>query len=457
MVLMAPSKDTVPKCSPAQERGDIALAGTWTFNLGVTVWLAMLASILIWNIGEVRPGTIGNTGNYYRISLVAFSAVAGLMALLRNGDRISQAFTGPLVLLGIYGAYAMVSALYVPEYALYSMWKALEVLIDVVAIGAILSYANSYNAAITTYRVIIALYVFLILLYWIEAAIMPSSAFTPYRGILPYAMQGVLPVTNGNGLAFMGALVAFSGFCGISRSAGATSKAVLWCLVALALATLVLGQSRTSLFGFVAALIVYLLFVRRYMLLGVLGVLALAGWLSTSFFELAQTYFMRGQSEELFTSLSGRTQAWQAAWDMFKQSPLTGHGFAAAARLEILGTEGASTLHGAVFDVLVGIGILGLVPWLAAIIWTSVRLLALTGANHPWMQSPAGRGFHAEMLGVLTLVLVRSLTSSGLALHEHVFMLFLSILAYATSLRRAFTTSKVNQRPEPTSRLRANA
>jgi len=457
MVLMAPSKDTIPKCSPAQERGDIALAGTWTFNLGVTVWLAMLASILIWNIGEVRPGTIGNTGNYYRISLVAFSAVAVLMALLRNGDRISQSFTGPLVLLGIYGAYAMVSALYVPEYALYSMWKALEVIIDVVAIGAILSYANSYNVAITAYRVVIAFFVILILVYWIEAAIMPATAFAPYRGVLPYAMHGILPVTNGNALAFMGALAAFSCWCHASRTTKTTTRVFLWGIFLVAVATLVMAQSRTSLFGFIAAMIVYFFFTRRYMALVTIGIFLLVGWLSTSFFDVAREYVVRGQSQELFTSLSGRTQGWQAAWDLFKESPLTGHGFAAAARLEVLGTGGASTLHGAIFDVLVGVGLLGLVPWLVAIVWTSTRLLMLTNASHPWMQSAVGRSVHAEMLGVLTLVLLRNLTSSGLALHEHSFMVFLCVLAYGASLRREVVIHKVasNTRSANPSRLNA--
>lgn len=431
--------------------------GTWTFNLGVTVWVAMLASILIWNIGEVQAGTIGNTGNYYRISLVIFSAVAGLVALLRNGDRISQAFTGPLVLFGIYGAYAMVSALYLPEYSLYSMWKALEVIIDVVAIGAILSYANSFNVAITAYRVIIVFFGFLILLYWAEAAIMPATVFVPYRGILPYAMYGVLPVMNGNGLAFMGALVAFSCWCSASRSTSANSRLLLWCLFSVAVVTLVMAQSRTSLFGFLASMIVYFFFTRRYMALGAIGVLILIGGLSTSFFDVAQEYVVRGQSQELFTTLSGRTQGWQAAWDLFKQSPLLGHGFAAAARLEILGPEGASTLHGAIFDVLVGVGLLGLVPWLAAIVWTSARVIVLTNAPHPWLQSAVGRSVHAEMLGVLVLVLIRNVTSSGLALHEHSFMVFLSVLAYGASLRREVMIHKAAKNPRSASPSRLNA
>jgi len=454
---MTPPNETGSRSNPNNEHGSPALSGAWTFNLGVTVWVAMFASILIWNIGEVKVGTIGNTGNYYRITLVAFSAVAGLLGILLNGNRISRALSGPLVLLGIYGVYAMVSALYVPEYALYSMWKALEVIIDVVAIGVILCYANSFNAAMTAYRVILTFFVFLIFLYWAEAAIWPDTAFAPYRGVLPYAMHGILPATNGNALAFMGALVGFSCWCRASRPATVSIKLFYWGIFLVAMATLVMAQSRTSLFGFLGSMVVFFLFTRRYMSLAAIGILLLAGWLSTSFLDVAREYVVRGQSEELFTSLSGRTKSWQAAWDLFKESPITGHGFAAAARLEVLGTGGASTLHGAIFDVLVGVGLIGLVPWLAAIIWASMRVLLLTNAPHPWMQSTIGRSVHAEMLGVLTLVLLRNITSSGLALHEHSFMVFLCVLAYGAALRREVVTYKTTKNTGPANLSRLNA
>lgn len=443
--------------APDHQRAELRSARTWTLNLGIAVWAAMFCSILIWNIGEVRQGTLGNTGNYYRILLVAFSTVVGPLVLLRNGARLSQAFSGPLALLAIYAVVAMASALYLSEYAFYSMWKSMEVFVDVMAAGAILSYTRAHNVAVTSYRIIVALFALLIILYWIEAILAPSSAFIPSRGILPYTMQGLLPVANGNGLAFMGALVALSSFSVLSGDARTTSKAILWCLFTLAIATLVMAQSRTSLLGFLAALVVYLFFARRYLLLGTLVALSLVGWFSTSVFDIAQEYVVRGQSRELLTSLSGRTQGWEAAWHLFLESPVVGHGFAAAARLEILGTEGASTLHGAVFDVLVGVGILGLLPWLGAITWTSMRLLALSTSTHPWMQNAGARRLQAEVLGVLTLILARSVTSSGLALHEHTFMLFLSVLAYATSLRRVLSTPIANERGRSKNQAYANA
>jgi hypothetical protein len=58
-------------------------------------------------------------------------------------------------------------------------------------------------------------------------------------------------------------------------------------------------------------------------------------------------------------------------------------------------------------------------------------------SGHPWFRSAVGRSIQAEMLGVMVLILVRASTSSGLAMHQDNFMLFLTVLAYAASMRRA--------------------
>ena len=59
------------------------------------------------------------------------------------------------------------------------------------------------------------------------------------------------------------------------------------------------------------------------------------------------------------------------------------------------------------------VGLLGLIPWAAAILWTSLRLVSL--GIRGWAGRRDGsldRSMRAEMLGVLALILVRSTTSS---------------------------------------------
>lgn len=108
----------------------------------------------------------------------------------------------------------------------------------------------------------------------------------------------------------------------------------------------------------------------------------------------------------------------------------------AYARAYILGEGGASSLHGALFEVIVGTGMLGFIPWAGAIVWTSIRLHGLRASGHPRFDDPIGRSIQAEMLGVAALITVRASTSSGLALHQDNFMLFLTLLAYTETMRR---------------------
>jgi O-antigen ligase len=407
-------------------------------NLGLLAWVAMFMSILIWTQSDLRTGELGDSTNYYRIVLVLFAAAAAVYVLLRNGARVQQAFPGPLLLLLFYGLVAMVSSIYVPTYAFYSMWKSFEILVDVFVIAAILSYVNPQDAARTAYRILPILNGILVVVYLVEAAVWPSLALTPSRGTISIYMSGVLPVMAQIALAFLSAVTAFAVFCRLYRPGRALVKLMYLPILGLSLAALIFAQSRTSVIALVLAVVVYLLFDRRFISLALLAGVCLLAAIYTQASSASFHYLLRGQDEQLVTTLSGRTEGWEAAWESFKEAPVAGRGFAAYARAHILGgTNGMSSLHGAIFDVMVGTGLLGLIPWIAAIVWTLGRVLTLPMSGHPWFRSAVGRSIQAEMLGVMVLILVRASTSSGLAMHQDNFMLFLTVLAYAASMRRA--------------------
>jgi len=414
-------------------------------NLGLIAWIAMFFSILIWTQRDLRLGELGDSTNYYRIVLVLFAACVSGWTLLRNGARMQQAFPAPLLLLFLYALVAMVSSVYVSTYAFYSMWKGFEILVDVLVLAAILSDSDSQGSARMAYRLIAILNGVLVVVYLVEALMMPSLALTPTRGYIPIYMMGVLPVMTQNALAFLSAMTAFAIICRLHRFGGLAVKGFYLLVLCLALLTLVFAQSRTSIIALGLALILYLLYDRRFISLAVLLAACLVAAIYTEASDISLQYLLRGQDAALVTTLSGRTEGWEAAWESFQKSPIAGRGFAAFARANILGTSGMSSLHGAIFEVLVGMGLLGLIPWASAIVWTFVRLLSLPSSKHPWFRSAIGRSIQAEMLGVMVLVLVRASTSSGLAMHQDNFMLFLTVLAYTSSMRLAVRQSPHEQ------------
>lgn len=400
-------------------------------------WVCMFTSILIWGvgIGSHSASRLGNTGNWYRMGFVFLAMALTVMALGKNSSSSMRNTPASIWLLLFYGAVAFFSSQLIPTHAFYVMWKAMEVILDVLIIVAIVGEKRPLDAIWKAYRVIIGFFIFLLCSAWAGAILTPSLAFLPSRGTIPFTIQGSYPVQNGNSLAFVSALVVFSRVCQLFRAKKKRMMSLL--LISAAFVTLILGQSRTSLVALFVALFVFFYFDKRkkYLLWG--GVIGSPVIIYSGFTTLFSDYFMRSQSKELFMSMSGRTHGWQAAWQSFLDNPVFGSGFAAAARTEILGVSGASTLHGAIFDVIVGVGLVGLIPWLSAILIGVFGIYRLRKFKHPWMEKGDGRNIHAEMIGLFVLVGIRSGTSSGASMHENTFMLLLIILAYSGVLKKA--------------------
>ena len=75
----------------------------------------------------------------------------------------------------------------------------------------------------------------------------------------------------------------------------------------------------------------------------------------------------RGQSTEMIMSLSGRTVWWASAVNAWLEQPLTGFGFGVGGRfvaLERIGEGHVSSVHSGILEVLLGVGIIGLLPLL---------------------------------------------------------------------------------------------
>lgn len=398
-------------------------------------YICMFIAILIWGVGldSHNANKLGNTGNWYRIGLVFLAALLGLMAL---GKNLSAAFRNtpiPIWLLLFYGIVAFLSSQLTPTHAFYVMWKAIEVILDVLIMIAIVGNKRPMDAVWLAHRIIFFLFLFLLVCAWIGTVVKPSLAFVPSRGVIPFTIQGAYPAQNGNSLAFVSAFIVYTGISRLCRER--ENRIFYGVLIISAFVTLILTQSRTSLVALFLALFVFFYFDKRKKFLIWGAIIGGPAILYSGATVLFADYFMRSQSKELFTSLSGRTHGWEAAWISFLENPVFGSGFAAAARTQILGIGGASTLHGSIFDVMVGVGLIGLIPWLLAIVLSLLGIYKLRKFEHPWITSTLGRNIHAEMLGLFVLVGVRSSTSSGASMHEHTFMILLILLAYTGVLK----------------------
>lgn len=433
MSVQLKSKSSLLENANQQTNGIAKLPKPVKYSIAHLAWFTMFISIFIWNISttsvQSQSAALGNTGNVYRIFLVMFSLAVGAYALMKNSGNLSKRISLPIGLFIIYSVVAFISSLLVPVNSFYTMWKSMEIMIDLMILLAIICHTYPYESILKAYKLIIIILVALLTIFTIEALVVPSLALLPSRGTIPFTMMGYLPRYNGNSLAFLCAIVAFYSFCRMVNFK--EHKNLYIFLFSWSFIVLILAQSRTSLVGLIAAIAVFTYFNKNKKTFYTLIILSVLISLFATLAGSIEAYLTRGQSAELMGSLSGRTHGWEAAIDAFYRSPIVGHGFAAAARTDILGVGGASTLHGAVFDVMVGTGLMGLIPWTLSILIIGKSLLNRKIINK---LEPIYKVQHYEFLGLFVLLMIRSGTSSGIAFHEHTLMLLLIIYGYIAVL-----------------------
>jgi O-antigen ligase len=197
---------------------------------------------------------------------------------------------------------------------------------------------------------------------------------------------------------------------------------------------LILAQSRSPATAAVLGLLTVLVLRRRF---GLLALVALAGaaliYLTTAA-SVVQQAFLRGQSPELFYSLTGRIGWWKVAWDAFQDRPLLGFGGYTGRFLVLgpLGVTDASSFHNAWLEILVGVGLIGFLPFLATFVRTWLNLLRPLS---PGATPSTAKALRIEAVGIFVLVCFRSIFTVEFIWHPP--LLFFLVLGYAELLRRA--------------------
>ncbi len=210
----------------------------------------------------------------------------------------------------------------------------------------------------------------------VGAILDPSDFSEPSRGIFPQALAA--PRVSSNSISQFGA------FVGLFFLAKALTERRRWlygvCYLVCGVFP-VAAQGRTGMVSFVVGSA--LLFARRYPIGAFFGIPAVAGVAGVLLGNDLLQLFLRGQDQDLLYSLSGRTTVWEAGWQAFFARPFFGSGFGVGGRevfLHLVGyrSELISSVHNGLLELLLGVGILGFLPWACSVLWT----LRLAGAAY---------------------------------------------------------------------------
>jgi O-antigen ligase len=399
------------------------------------LWLFLFLSGLVFrgrDVDAIYRAPLDAWGAW-RAGLVGLVAIV-LFARLPRGrtDWLGSLVRGLPAGICAYGVISLVSTLW-SIYPPWTLYRSIEYLIDTALLAAVVTSVRGVAALKSLFDWHWFLSGVLMLLVWVEVVLLPDVAVTRGIGLIGLQIQAVVPSISANSVGGIGAvllIVAVTRLVCRRRHQG-----FYWLACLAALLTLIFAQSRTAAVAALLGILAVLLAARRFGLIAFLGVAGVAVAALTSAAAVVQQAFLRGQSPELFYSLTGRVAWWTAAWEIYREHLLLGLGGYAGGRFGVLAALGAtetSTLHNAWLEVLVGVGLIGLVPVLATYVGVWCNLLWPPDSRSA---SPVARELHSETVGLWVMLSVGSF--SGVEFIWHPPLLFFLVVTHAELLRRS--------------------
>ena len=376
----------------------------------------------------------------YRIGLMGIVGIVLLSVFtLRWSSKISNIFRGLIGALTVYALISGLSALWSVHPSL-TLYKSLEYFTEVALIASIIGWVKHPRDFKSLFDWTWFLVGLLMLSIWLGVLLWPNEAILYNIGVLGIQIQGVFPKVAANGVGDLGALIGIVSFVRFLYVQGKSRRFYLLVFL-FALVTLVFSQSRSPLTGFVLAVTLILLLDHRITFVVFAGFSLPFLLLLTPAGDFFWQFFLRNQSEFLFFSLSGRLFYWESALPLILEQPIQGYGAYAAGRFLVATqfSETLSSLHGTWPEVLIGTGVIGIIPLLIAVVGTW-RVL-LRGFNKRYVEtSSAIQQLHLEAVGTMTLLTVRSFFSVSFIWHPA--LTWLLVLGYAEYLRRNYVPSR---------------
>ena len=416
----------------------------WKRTKGVR--MIMLAWLLV-AVSQMRlVGGVDNAVESFNaghsIEVVALLAASLLTALIVLKYGVSQsAFRLPLVLLMLYIIIGLFSMVWAPSVKIVA-WKAAQMLVFIILSVASVARLQRVSGFRTLIELIYVIATLIMISSAVAGLIAPDQAYKQLYvgggGLFGVVLYSVWPHMHPNTLGIYAAIMVVVAFRRFMDTDGASARMYYAGLLMLSLAVQFAAQSRGSIVALMAGLLVMALLwgkVRR-VVAAVAVVATLAGVYqlvasSDMDFSIVEDYIKRGQSDEQFASMSGRSGLWEIGKVMIADRPLFGHGFQTGARFggEKYGMPLGTNLHNSHFQVLVDSGFLGYFMWLGFLLIGAKKIYKLVD-KHSVRRNEEGR-FRLELLVIVVMLLIRTTVGRAMAGLDLALMLYMAMLLFA--------------------------
>ena len=311
--------------------------------LGILGWLVRGTLFM-----RRRDGSQFATVDIYAFVHIAITGVLFLLILMSPRLKILLKKLGKSSggILLMYFFLCAISAVWspLPEYSLY---RAVEVIVQLLAVYIVFSYSHDFQSAERT-----ALYICILTLIL-------GTVGCPRSG-------GLLGRWGSNGSIASAAMI----FCYCFGEFGGSGKRRRRSLLGfgfLALVALLLNRGSAGMIAATCGIATTAIISRRQRGLAILilGSLVFVLFLNTS---IVYNLYFSGKDTQQITSFHGRMFLWESYATEFIKSPIYGHGFAVTARLS---DHYTTNTHNSLFSVLLGTGVIGM----AIVVFGVIRLM----------------------------------------------------------------------------------
>jgi O-antigen ligase len=376
------------------------------------------------------------SGLHYARTLFPF-AVAAVSVLLLASAQNRVRLPGPLKLWSVYGLVGLAACIMSPE-PFDALYWGVCYLAAIVAAWVYVQGPDPLAKAVQlnylSWLMTTALLLVLVVAARDQLIVQTSAGFSAYGVVRRTGDVGGVLMSRASGMARFGAVpgIVALGFLLLARGWLRVACAV----ITFACAALVgLLHSRGAIVGFgLAAVFVTLLWGRTARQVGVVLLLLCVLGFAFDYFpervkEPVTEYILRGQSEIQFLSMTGRIDAWIAAWKEIKKSPIWGWGPQADRYL-----LGGAHVHNTYLYTMLEAGFLGTAAFVAGLGWAWV--LFFRALRRGIAEKLGQRVFLVQVGGILAFFTIRSIPEVSGAMFGVDLMVMLPILAYLGILDR---------------------
>lgn len=404
------------------------------------VWLIMLVGLGQWlgrDLSITGAATIDSSAKVQVASVI----IAAFVALMMMGKAFQMSnFKLPFTMLFLFSLLGVITAP-ISDVPMLSVFKAGSLAVAVFLAVMIVKTLADYRRPDLVFNIVYIYFVFLSFLAVIGGAFMPALTHRPNDGVFGYMLEG-FPSLNSNSLSYVAAVAFVVSVRRLFMKVSLNRRVLYLGACSVGFVTLVMAQGRTSLISSTLAILFMSFYIkdmrplRMVMVVLIFSVLAysivtgsVGNWVDS-----LQQYMQRGVTDEQIGTLSGRTDAWAYSWQLFLNSPISGYGFYAAGKTLL-------APHNAYFTILLNGGIIGFIPWLIGV-WAGMWLIVKSQLYGELKSNTEDNNFHKEIIAVLIVQFIRTITGQDLTIHSYSMLIFLSAIIYVLA-RRNISNPKI--------------